>query len=44
MTTISKNVYIDKLGAIVKKQNNSYHKIIEMKHVDVKSKIYMYIY
>ena len=33
-----KNVYIDKLGYIVKKYNNTYHRTIEMKPVDVKSK------
>ena len=38
MTSISKNVYIDKLGYIVKKYNNTYHRTIEMKPVDVKSK------
>ena len=41
MTTISKNVYIDKLGDIVKKYNNTYHRTIKMKPVDVKSKTYI---
>ena len=36
MTSISKNVYIDKLGDIVDKYNNTYHKTIKMKPVDVK--------
>ena len=36
MTSISKNVYIDKLDGIVKKYNNTYHKSIKMKPVDVK--------
>ena len=40
MTSISKNVYIDKLGGIVKKYNDKYHKIIKMKPVVVKSKTY----
>ena len=41
MTSISKNVYINKLGDIVLKYNNAYHRTIEMKPVDVKSKTYM---
>ena len=36
MTAISKNVYIDKLDDIVKEYNNTYHKSIKMKPVDVK--------
>ena len=36
MTSISKNVYIDKLNDIVNKYNNTYHSTIEMKPVDVK--------
>ena len=35
MTTISKNVYIDKLDDIVKEYNNSYHTRIKMKPVHV---------
>ena len=34
MTSISKNVYINKLDDIVNKYNNTYHKTIKMKHVD----------
>ena len=37
MTSISKNVYIDKLGGI-KKYNNTYHRTIKMKPVEVKPK------
>ena len=37
MTSISKNVYIDKLGDIVNKYNNTYHSTIKMKPVDLKS-------
>ena len=37
MTSISKNVYIDKLDDIVNKYNKIYHGTIEMKPVDVKS-------
>ena len=41
MTSISKNVYIDKLDDIVNKYNNTYHSTIKMKPVDVKSKTYI---
>ena len=40
MTSISKNVYIDKLGDIVNKYNNTYHRTIKMKPVDVKLNTY----
>ena len=40
MTSISKNVYIDKLDNIVNKYNNTYHNRIKMKSVDVKSNTY----
>ena len=36
MTSILKNVYINKLDDIVNKYNNTYHSTIKMKHVDVK--------
>ena len=36
MTSISKNVYIDKLGDIVDEYNNSYHTTIKVKPIDVK--------
>ena len=36
-TSISRNVYIDKLDNIVKKYNNTYHRTIKMKIVHVKS-------
>ena len=39
-TSISKNVYIDKLNDIVNKYNNTYHRTIKMKPVDVKSNIH----
>ena len=35
MTSISKNVYIDQLDYIVNKYNNTYHRTIKMKPVDV---------
>ena len=39
INSISKNVHIDKLGDINKKYNNTCHRSIKMKPVDVKSKI-----
>ena len=36
MTSVSKNVYINKLDYIVNKYNNTYHITIRMKPVDVK--------
>ena len=41
MTSISKNVYIDKLDDVVKKYNNTYHKSIKIKPVDVKYNTYI---
>ena len=41
MTSVSKNVYIDKLDDIVSEYNNSYHRTIKMKPVDVKDKRYL---
>ena len=41
MTSISKYVYIDKLDNIVKKYNNTYHKSIKIKAVDVKDNTYI---
>ena len=40
MISISKNVYIDKLDKIVNKYNNTYHRIIKMKPVDVNPNMY----
>ena len=37
MTSISENLYIDKLYDIVNEYNNTYHEAIKMKPVDVKS-------
>ena len=37
MTVMSKNVYFDVLDDIVDKYNNTYHKNIKMKPIDVKS-------
>ena len=36
MTSISKDVYIDKLGEMVNKQNNTYHRTVKMESVGVK--------
>ena len=41
MTSISKNVYIDKLNATVNKYNNTYHTTIKMKPIDVKDNTYI---
>ena len=41
MTSISKNVYIDKLYDIVKKYNNTYHTSLKIKPVDVKDNTYI---
>ena len=40
MTSISKNVYIDKLDDIVNEYNNTYQRTIKMKPVDVKDNTY----
>ena len=41
MTSISKNVYIDKLNDTVDKYNNTYHTTIKMKPIDVKDNSYI---
>ena len=41
MTSISKNVYIDKLDDIINKYNNKYHRTIKMKPIDLKSNTYI---
>ena len=41
MTSISKNVYIDKLDGIVNKYNTTYHSTIKTKPVDVKPSTYI---
>ena len=41
MTSISKNVYIDKLDDIVNECNNTYHTTIKMKPIDVKVNTYI---
>ena len=41
MTAISGDVYIDKLNDIVNEYNNTYHRTIKMKPVDVKDNAYI---
>ena len=41
MTSISKNVYIDKLDYIVNEYNNTYHTTIKMKPMEVKDNTYI---
>ena len=41
MTSISKNMYIDKVGHIVNKYNNTYHSTIKITHVDIKPSTYI---
>ena len=41
MTSVSKNVYIDKLADIINKYNNTYLSTIKMKPVDIESSTYI---
>ena len=41
MISVSKNVYIDKFDDIVDEYNNTYHRTIKMKPVDVKDNSYI---
>ena len=41
MTSISKNLYINKLDGIVNEYNNTYHRTIKMKPIDVKDNTYI---
>ena len=41
MTSISKNIYIDKIGDIVNKYNNTYHRTIKMEPTDVSPNKYL---
>ena len=41
MTSVSKNVYIDKLDDIVYEYNNTYHRTIKMRPADVKGDTYV---
>ena len=40
-TSISKNVYNDKLDDIVHEYNNAYHRTIKLKPIDVKDNTYI---
>ena len=41
MTSVSKNVYIDKLDDVVDEYNNTYHRTVKMKPVDIKDNTYI---
>ena len=41
MTSVSKNVYVNKLDAIVNKYNNTHHRTIKIKPADVKDNTYI---
>ena len=41
MTSIPKNVYIDKLNDILNEYNNAYHRTIKVKPADVKDNTYI---
>ena len=41
MTSLLKNVYLDKLDDIMSEYNNTYHRTIKMKPVDVKDNTYI---
>ena len=41
MTSISKDVYIDKLGNIVNEYNNTFHSTIKMESASLKASMYI---
>ena len=41
MTSVSNNVYIDKLDGIINEYSNTYYKTIKMKPVDIKDNTYI---
>ena len=43
MISVSRNVYIDKLDDIVNEYDNTYHRTIKMKSIDVKDNTYINI-
>ena len=43
MTSISKNVYIDKLDDIINEYNNKYHITFKMRPIDIKDNTYINI-
>ena len=42
MTSVSRNVYVNKLDDIVREYDNTSHRTIKMKPVDVKDNTYVY--
>ena len=42
MTSVSRNVYVNKLDDIVREYHNTSHRTIKMKPVDVKDNTYVY--
>ena len=43
MTSVSKNVHIDKLDNLINKNNNTYHRATKTKPINVKSSTYIYV-
>ena len=43
MTSVSRNVYIDKLDDIINEYNNTYYKTSKMRPIDVKNNTYILI-
>ena len=41
MTSVSKNVYIDKLDDVLNEYSNTYHRTIKMKPIEVKDNTYI---
>ena len=41
MTSISKNIYIDQLDGMVSEYDDTYHRAIKMKPIDVKDNAYI---
>ena len=41
MTSISKNIYIDQLDGMVSEYDDTYHRAIKMKPIDVKDNTYI---
>ena len=41
MTSVSKNVYIDKLDDVLNEYSNTYHRTIKMKPIEVKDDTYI---
>ena len=41
MTSVSQNVFIEKLNDIVGEYNNTYHRTIEIRSIDIKDNTYI---